>query len=754
MAKKEPIIPGFPNRIEPGKPRPDNKTRRDWQKAIQEHLQFYQRINKKTAVKGLLYRYDYDGAMAKRRTEALLDSIDGIYDRYRYLVNDRERHNALGEEWLRLNLGFSSYSSLEERSYILHAASIWILDRIGSDYKKRRQMYPLLPTDKDIWEAINTPDTWDTLHHEDLIASVQYVLHYRNSKDRDIETDGADNERALTDSATAAGTHREESFDRKNFDALIALIPQEDIDLAVRHFEEAFWAWTDRFFTCVKPFVIELDEQQKTVSECADRFNAVWDDLRGKILEHDRKEAEKRRTQRRALSGKGSSPNVLMRKPNMLPDIENMMQQVSPFKNDYSSSSEMRINADPEESTIMRLAEKMNRLGDAHDAEIDVLHEISDRKHRFIMQIIRQGYIAKGECESEYGPNVAKTMTPLSISDPFELCFALLYLIDQGSDLPWLYGVGTGLMNEVTESLPWGIVEYDETEDEVVFGDAVSKKPSAMPDWYERRYRPRNGSTDFPRSMAQLVYEATGCIMPRDMHRFDSEQRILRRYGVGSKDGLILLACMTTLSHARRRTAALNLDSEFLRFLAEEDDPDADIDEEPEAPEDDEKTTELKAEIKRLRSALHDAEGSVRDARKELASVRDKAAAEHRELADLREVVFNREQSEEDGIEDIADTEDFPYAVQKDTLIFGGHSTWEKALKPMLIGSVRFIPPDLIKFDAAIIRSADVIWIQTNAISHTQYYRIIDTARLYGKPIRYFAYASAAKCARQVMEND
>ena len=34
------------------------------------------------------------------------------------------------------------------------------------------------------------------------------------------------------------------------------------------------------------------------------------------------------------------------------------------------------------------------------------------------------------------------------------------------------------------------------------------------------------------------------------------------------------------------------------------------------------------------------------------------------------------------------------------------------------------------------------------------YYRIVDTARKYNKPIRYFTYASAVKCAKQVVDND
>lgn len=149
---------------------------------------------------------------------------------------------------------------------------------------------------------------------------------------------------------------------------------------------------------------------------------------------------------------------------------------------------------------------------------------------------------------------------------------------------------------------------------------------------------------------------------------------------------------------------------------------------------------------------MYNAEKTSRETRKELEAERKTAVMERRELADLREIVFNRESIEEEqAAPETADV--FPYEVQKDTLIFGGHDTWEKAIKPMLTGNVRFISKDLT-FDTAIIRHVEVIWVQTNAISHTQYYRVVDTARQYKKPVRYFTNASAEKCAMQVVEND
>ncbi len=78
------------------------------------------------------------------------------------------------------------------------------------------------------------------------------------------------------------------------------------------------------------------------------------------------------------------------------------------------------------------------------------------------------------------------------------------------------------------------------------------------------------------------------------------------------------------------------------------------------------------------------------------------------------------------------------------------NGAWLKAIKPMLPG-VRFIS-SLLQSDS--IRNADVVWIQTNAISHSDFYIIIDAVRKNKIPIRYFTNASAEKCARQLAAAD
>ncbi len=121
------------------------------------------------------------------------------------------------------------------------------------------------------------------------------------------------------------------------------------------------------------------------------------------------------------------------------------------------------------------------------------------------------------------------------------------------------------------------------------------------------------------------------------------------------------------------------------------------------------------------------------------------------ELNALRAIVFNR-MTGTDGEPDADDHITFPYTVQQRVVIFGGHDTWSKAIRPML-KNVRFIERNT-QPNREMIKKADVVWIQVNALGHKHYTNIMDTARAHGVAVRSFSYASAEKCARQVVEED
>jgi len=121
------------------------------------------------------------------------------------------------------------------------------------------------------------------------------------------------------------------------------------------------------------------------------------------------------------------------------------------------------------------------------------------------------------------------------------------------------------------------------------------------------------------------------------------------------------------------------------------------------------------------------------------------------ELTDLRDLVFH--QQENMYLDNEPDDQiSFPYHTQNRIVVFGGHETWSREMRPKL-PDVRFVDRTMVP-NADMIRRADVVWIQTNAISHGYYYKIIDEVRKYDVRVRYFSYASAQKCAEQIVADE
>ena len=107
----------------------------------------------------------------------------------------------------------------------------------------------------------------------------------------------------------------------------------------------------------------------------------------------------------------------------------------------------------------------------------------------------------------------------------------------------------------------------------------------------------------------------------------------------------------------------------------------------------------------------------------------------------------------ESMVEKKAKDKAYPYHTKKRTVIFGGHRTFLRELRKMLPG-LKYVNISNYGFNVDIIRNAEVVWVQTNCISHTQYARILKAVRTHNIQLRYFSYASARKCAEQIVKVD
>ena len=162
------------------------------------------------------------------------------------------------------------------------------------------------------------------------------------------------------------------------------------------------------------------------------------------------------------------------------------------------------------------------------------------------------------------------------------------------------------------------------------------------------------------------------------------------------------------------------------------------------------KIADLTRQLKATQQALHDAELMVRQVQERSLEAEKQSARDRMELRGLRDTLFRMRTEEEALEQETTDNEvEFPWPVKRRVLVFGGHDTWSKAIRPLLPG-VRFFDREALP-DLKAIKGANAVWIQSNALSHKFYYRIIDTARRENIPVLYFGFASARKCAEQLV---
>ena len=102
--------------------------------------------------------------------------------------------------------------------------------------------------------------------------------------------------------------------------------------------------------------------------------------------------------------------------------------------------------------------------------------------------------------------------------------------------------------------------------------------------------------------------------------------------------------------------------------------------------------------------------------------LRRQCAEMQEEVAMLRKIVLNRLTGDEPDTE-CNDSISFPYTVQHRVVVFGGHDTWSKAIRPML-KNVRFVERNT-QPNRDMIKNADVVWIQVNALGHKHYLSLI-----------------------------
>ena len=431
----------------------------------------------------------------------------------------------------------------------------------------------------------------------------------------------------------------------------------------------------------------------------------------------------------------------------------------------------------PDPSGIGRKRAEANTLHELLTTLKDAMEQASETTSRFNFDF-HQYFFNPEKLHAMFNDEDMEEMfLNFQVGDHMAMCFALIYLIDHGDDYPWLFRSGCCVMNECLFGLPWSIGKKEEGLEESRYYDIRCKKFEFAPEgWLDKQFN----DVDFisrrnnDRDIAQMFYTLTGCVIPYGMpNPFDTKEYFsglgLSPYESGFVSGAAYSLYMASKQARLPEETDQDIESEDTKESGTEQINGKEVRKEAAVADLNDKVSELnktreelqaellraKREIKYLKRAaaedrkLHAAEVEQKD--REL----NKARLEHRELIDLCGMMFHIHNK------DTADSSDtqkecgikLPYETKKRVVIFGGHETFLKQIKQYL-PAAKFVDIDNVSFNPDIVRNADVVWIQNNRISHSQFWNVLREARNYSVQVRYFAFASAEKSAMQVVEDD
>lgn len=485
---------------------------------------------------------------------------------------------------------------------------------------------------------------------------------------------------------------------RNAYEQVIGLLDPEAIRDAVTRYENDVWTFYRLSFTAMH--LVE------------DRMSALSDELSG----------SKSQTFPNVLAPKQASPLLVKPEADFPSNIL-----------DFSSVRPHRMDA---------LIQQIEALKDITFTDFSLVND-REKTTRRLKHIIPE--------------ELANEIIRFRVEDPFESAFALLYLLDTGSDIPWHYYGSLSVAYTMLDQLPY------------VIGESNTNNPLALSGLntvlYEHNYsgyrwQDQTDASDEPvqrglaTNLSQLLFSYTGSLFPRVVPDISSLSTFLERFeDLTAREKELCALLLHSLSAGGLRATSLD---EY-RLLQEINQEDAPGDEQA-AEETAEDAADSLAQLQkdndllrqknaRLMSIIRENQALKNEQKKQIEQFTLTVKQQQKELNDLREKVFLSDQTQADEPDD--KTIQYPYCSSIKNLSFGGQAAWINEMKAKLPNMV-FISAETMP-NTDLIRGADTIWIQTNSISHKHYYKIMSALKGVEKQIRYFVFPGVNKCAEQVV---
>lgn len=680
----------------------------------------------------------------KKRSIALAKYAEAVHEKY------ADMYPRLCVEDVFFDINFLctlfTHDILGGAYYFTYAMALWILDELFQR-GKIGDAIRYLP-DYVYEDDVNMPSFEDSCHNRKLIARMIYVIENRDSKNIGKHDDGIFvNEATL--SFKGKRTYEltplyDEITDRERFNSIISMIPSTVIKRAVSRFEQKEWEFVEICLDIVNDYRTEEVE--------------LLTEIKNDLLQQNKKKKEH-----------DSKADILDFKNNNV--LSSLISPLSYLKS-ISEDSFVGEAADVITGSLFatrNLVEKIEKYRKLNECKMSLSY--LSYSNDMLDMMSEDGSLKKEHVEK---------LRAFHLQNPYETLFAFLYLLDSGSSLPWVYNQTQFILNTAKDQLPWAFAHItkrdwenepeDFDEDEEMEADTVETEEndddvSFEPlDWideeeklYQREYTDAclwcepdevDPKQFIKMNIAQILFENSDIVIPRNVSFNFDMAPLLEKSGFNITESKAFEKyCTLARSYENKET-----EERLMQQIEMESDTEDEECQEQSAGEDlpQEDISLYKKEIERLKNeikTLHQNRNEFQKKSEALSSENDELKTELSELREILHSESNRsvEHSPKEKIS-------YPYNLTHRFVVYGGHPSWLKAIKPLL-NNIRFID-DTVVPNANLMKNADAVWVQSNSIGHSFYYKILDVTRTNEIPLEYFSFASAEKCAEQIIEYD
>lgn len=674
---------------------------------------------------------DYSKHYLKKKRQTYMSYVKEVGNRF------RSKYPDVFVEGRFAILNASALDCYDMYASIFHidfSVALWILDELRAA-NKFFEALNYFPEESDVDFTFSSYH--DASHDTDVIETLIFLIRNRNS---DLQYDekffAGKAELELTEKRQYILPDDSENLSyRERFNAIIALIPKEHIEKAVTRFKDKAWEYFDIILEGVNYY------RQKEI-RLLRRLQRITENL----AESHNKSA--------------LQPSSIIGSKTLTP------------------LDSLNVGMD-------RHIQYLKQIDEAADIENEA------NEYGYLQdEVTMSGSTIKFKiefCNDKSETDAGKALLDFEVDNPFEACFAALYMLDSGDDFAWLYGLTMGVLQTAIFQLPWGRVagfaqllneeEYNkqidaasedkegDSDDEPEIKQQDQSENNKTPDFiikepddfeielYKKTYEDssvfKSFDIDEPRllckiNLPQIVFEETSVIMPR------TSTLISRKtfYEKAGNSDSIYKHYLNLLEASRMR------ERETLMYPDDEDFEDDEDIQERFVPSVTKENDDFKREKEEFRRKLISSHQERNELKKEIRSLKETNETLEKELKELRAMIRERESYTSEKSDNDANYEPiaFPYEAKHRFVVFGGHASWAKAIKPLL-KNVRFVDA-YAKPNTSLILNADVVWLQSNAIGHSSYYKIMNLVREHHIPLQYFEAASAEKCAEQLAQYD